>query len=144
MTFEPDLRIVADGTRADSRSSLQVGCKRARVRESARRRCPASITRRRAPARLEVDVGYLGHRPARCERTGSRVYTGEVPRHRMAAWSGNDMTHINWKSAVFVVGLALGSVGCGGQADRVDVTESAVPGPAVTTQEVALAVEGMT
>lgn len=62
----------------------------------------------------------------------------------MAAWSGNDMTHINWKSAVFVVGLALGSVGCGGQADRVDVTESAVPGPAVTTQEVALAVEGMT
>ena len=61
----------------------------------------------------------------------------------MAAWPANDMTHINWKSAVLVglVGLALGPAGCGGQANRVDATESAASVSAVTTQQVALAVE---
>ena len=65
----------------------------------------------------------------------------------MATWPGNDMTYTNWKSAVFVglVGLALGpAAGCGGQANRVNAPESVVPALAVTTQEVALAVEGMT
>ncbi len=65
----------------------------------------------------------------------------------MATWPGNDMTQSNWKLAVVVgiAALALGSsAGCGGQGNHVDATEPAVPAPAVTTQEVALAVEGMT
>ena len=76
----------------------------------------------------------------------SRLYWG-VSLRRMVTWPGNHMTHINWRSAVLVglVGFALGpSVSCGGQADRVDAPESVVPALAVTTQEVALAVEGMT